>query len=282
MPGNKAVGITRHVEHFHSRLARKQLFCQHPAVHTRHDDIGKQEIKFSSEACGQFQGLFTVLCRQHTESAAFKKGLRQLSQGIGVLHQKNGFRAAQFFSGVGYRRIYYQLTHMLGEINLKGRTLPQRTVHPNIAVALLNDAVHRGKPQPRTFAPLLGGEKGFKDVRERSSVHARPRVGHRQYHVASNLGTRMVPGVGLVQLHIAGLDFEFAAHGHGVARVNCQVHDDLLDLALVGFHVAQLRIQRQRYFDVFSQQPRKHFFHIGSERVEVEDRGRQDLLSAER
>jgi len=70
-------------------------------------------------------------------------------------------------------------------------------------------------------------------------VHYRSRVGNRQHHVCSNLGTRMVPSVGLVKLHISGLDPQFARHGHGIARVNSQVQDDLLDLALVCFSHCQ-------------------------------------------
>src|SRR5258708_8258108 len=119
VPCNEAVRITRHVELLHSRLARRQLLCQAPAVHAGHHDIGKQEIKSSSETCRHFQGTFTALCRQHAESACFKKGLRKLSQRLGVLYQENGFRAAQFFFRVDYLLIRGRLTHMSREIDFK-------------------------------------------------------------------------------------------------------------------------------------------------------------------
>ncbi len=91
----------------------------------------------------------------------------------------------------------------------------------------------------------------------------------------------MVSRVRLVNLHVGGLDLQFPARGHRVTRVYSQVHDDLFDLALVGFHVAKFRIERQRHFDILAQQPRKHFFHIRGERVEAENSGSQDLLPAE-
>src|SRR5712671_5374296 len=205
VPCNKAVGIARHVEHLHSRLAWQQLLCQNAAVDAGHHHIGQQEIKSSSETSGHFQGSLTVLCRQHTESGRFKKGLRKFSQWLGVLHQKNGFRAAQIFSRVGYLLLRGRPTQMSWEINLKGRTVSRRTVHPNIAVALLHHAVHSRKPKPCTFATLLGGKERFEDMRKCCGVHSRSRVGNRQHHVCSHLGTRMVPSVGLVKLHISGL-----------------------------------------------------------------------------
>ena len=63
--------------------------------------------------------------------------------------------------------------------------------------------------------------------------------------------------------------------------VDGQVHDDLLDLALVCFHIAEGWIQNQGDFYVFTQELGKHFFHIGGETIEIEDGGRQDLLTAE-
>ncbi len=49
----------------------------------------------------------------------------------------------------------------------------------------------------------------------------------------------------------------------------------------IRFDVAKLRIQRQRYFNVLTQQPRKHAFHIGGQRIEIENSRRHNLLTTE-
>ena len=51
----------------------------------------------------------------------------------------------------------------------------------------------------------------------------------------------MRSGVVRVQLDVGGLDGQLAALRHRVAGVDRQVHDDLLDLAGIGFDRAELR-----------------------------------------
>jgi len=91
----------------------------------------------------------------------------------------------------------------------------------------------------------------------------------------------MVPGIGLVQLHVGGLNDQFAAVRHRVTRVYREIHDHLFDLALIRLDTAEVGIQRQRHLNVLAEESRKHLFHVGDQRVEVENGGGQDLLSAE-
>src|SRR5229473_185711 len=57
---NKTVGVTRHIKHPYSWLARHQLFCQNAAVHPGHHDIGQQEIESTAEARCDFQSFFSA------------------------------------------------------------------------------------------------------------------------------------------------------------------------------------------------------------------------------
>ncbi len=95
-------------------------------------------------------------------------------------------------------------------------------------------------------------------------------------------GTRDVaPGVGLVELHVRGLDGEPAALRHRVARVDDQVDDHLLELAGVRLHAVQARRRHHRQLDVLADQPAQHRLHGGHHRVQVEHLGLQHLLAAE-
>ena len=42
--GYKAIGVTGHVKHFHSRLTGGEAFAENPAIHSGHDDIGEQQV----------------------------------------------------------------------------------------------------------------------------------------------------------------------------------------------------------------------------------------------
>ena len=81
----------------------------------------------------------------------------------------------------------------------------------------------------------------------------------------------------------AGADREASARGHGVAGVDDQVHDDLLDLAGIDFHdVPGTGSRTVSQLDVRADQPPEHLFDLDHVSIEVEhDRG-QDLLAAER
>ena len=88
-------------------------------------------------------------------------------------------------------------------------------------------------------------------------------------------------GVDLVQLHVAGLDDELAPLGHGVARVDGQVGDDLLHLAGVGLHPPQPGVEDGDELDVLADEPPEHGLDTGHHRVEVQDAQLEDLLAAE-
>ena len=99
--------------------------------------------------------------------------------------------------------------------------------------------------QAGPFARLLGREEGLEDALARRGVHprcpcrssraGRSRPGRRR-------GARLAYAA---SSSTSGLDRELATVGHRVARVHREVHDDLLDLARIGVHLARAR-RRER------------------------------------
>src|SRR6266446_3583903 len=167
------------------------------------------------------------------------------------------------------------------KVDLKSRSLAQGAVYPNISVALLHDAVDGRESEARALSHALGGKERLEDMRDGLSVHASARVCNREHHVAPWLGTWMFPCVRMVQFYVGGSDLEFPARRHGIPGIHSQIHDHLLDLALVGFDISKLRIQSQGNVDILAQQARQHFFHVRHQRIQAQDRGCQYLLPAE-
>ena len=58
--------------------------------------------------------------------------------------------------------------------------------------------------------------------------------------VAPRRHGRMGRGVVFVEIDVGGLERQAAALRHGVARVHGEVQDDLLDLARIGLHRAEI------------------------------------------
>ncbi len=72
----------------------------------------------------------------------------------------------------------------------------------------------------------------------------------------------MLAGVSLIELGVRGFQSQLAAVGHGVAGIQGEVHDDLLDLPGIGFHRAQVTGGDGEDFNVFADQPPQHGVEI--------------------
>src|SRR6267143_533493 len=114
--------------------------------------------------------------------------------------------------------------------------------------------VSGGRSHARTLPLLLGSEKRFEDALARFEIHAYARVGNRQYRVAPGRNIGVEPAVRVVQLHHLGLDQQSPAAGHGVPRVQAQIHEHLLELNRIRFD----RIDRSSD-DFELDVPRDHF-----------------------
>jgi len=101
-------------------------------------------------------------------------------------------------------------------------------------------------------------------------IHSVPGVGDGQQHVGARLQGLSVD-VLLVHLGMRGFQGKLASLRHGVAGVDHQVHDDLLDLRGIGFHRARLRREHRFQLNVFADQALEHRIHRGDDVVEVQD-----------
>ena len=106
-------------------------------------------------------------------------------------------------------------------------------------------------------------------------------VGHDEHDVRAGLHRRVSGGVLLVDVDVARLDRQLPAVGHGVARVDGEVHDDLLELTRIGFDASQSGLQRRHQDDVLADQSPQHVVHLRDDGVEVEDPRLEHLLPAE-
>ena len=93
---------------------------------------------------------------------------------------------------------------------------------------------------------------------------------------------RLVVEGGVLELDVGCFNRHAPAIGHGVSRVDHEVHHDLLQLAAIGERERETGRQRQRDLDVLADQPAEHPGHVRDQAVHVERRGLQHLLTAER
>src|SRR5579862_4283000 len=124
------------------------------------------------------------------------------------------------------------------------------------SAVLPNDAVNRGEPETGAFAQFLGGEERLENAVDGGRVHSRSRVGDRKHHVVAGARERLVSTVFRVEDDKRGLDEQGATFGHGVASVDAEIHQHLLDLGGVGADQGERWSENGLDFDIAA----NHFF----------------------
>ena len=222
------------------RIQRPHPVRQFLAAHVRHDDIGEQQINVSDVALlFQAQGFDAIGRRQNRVTQPSQQRRRHLPQGGIVLHQQNGFRPARQIRRVQTLDGNLRRRFHLRQINLEGRAPARLAINADVAAALFDDAVTGGQSQTRSLADVLGGKKRLERVRLDFLAHSPAGVRDGQHHVVARFQFRITAHALLVERDVGGFQREFAAVGHGVARVHGQVHDDLFNLSGVRLHHLQ-------------------------------------------
>ena len=118
-------------------------------------------------------------------------------------------------------------------------------------------------------------KKGSKMPRPRLLVHAAARVRDRELDVGPGLHGHVARRVLLVELDVGGLDGELASLGHGVAGVDHEVHEHLLDLARVGQRQAEVGREHLHEVDVLAEDPPEHLLDPRGDLVQAQRHGLQ-------
>ena len=219
---------------------------------------------------------------EHGVSLTLQVLAGELAHGGFIFHQQDGFVAGRDLRDWD-RRLgsdEFSTGRDPRQIDLERRSPAGFAVHPDVAAALLDDAVNGGEAEAGAL-DSLGGEKRLEDMGLSFGIHAHAGVADGQHHVLARLRWGVQAGIAFVERDIGGLDGEFAALRHGIAGVDRQIHDDLFDLAGIGAHRAQFRARDHYQIDVFADQPGEQFEVFGDDGVQIEDLGSEHLLAAE-
>src|SRR5262249_32948394 len=151
-------------------------------------------------------------------------------------------------------------------------------INHDAAAALLDYTVGSRQAEPRAFAMFLGRKERLEDALLGLFIDAYSGIADGQHHVVAAGRIGMAFGIHGIESDVAGLDGQLAAARHGVARIDREIHYDLLDVRIVGPHGPELWIEVGLQGDVLSNQPAQHRPHVDYHRVYVENLHLEHLL----
>ena len=150
-----------------------------------------------------------------------------------------------------------------------------------MTAVLAHDAVHGGEPEPGAFALLFGREEGLEHARARRGVHTGAGIADGEEDIRARLGIDVLLGVRAVDLHLVRFDGEDAAVRHGIAGVDGEVQEHLVNLRRISTNRSQLRCQDRGELDLLSDQPAQHLVRVGDDLVQAQGPRLDRLPAAE-
>ena len=147
----------------------------------------------------------------------------------------------------------------------------------DVAAGLLDDAVHRGQAKPCPLADLLGGEERIENLVDDLRRDARAGVGDFDQHVVGGRHALVAIRRAFLRGDVGGAHRELAAIRHGVARVDREIDDHLLELGDVGLHRPQVAAEHGFQLNLLADQTAQQHVELGNHVIEIEHLGPQRL-----
>ena len=162
--------------------------------------------------------------------------------------------------------------------------MPKLAVDPDIATALLDDAVDGGQAKPGALADVLRGKEGLEDLVQHFARHPAAVVAQRHEHIASmpNVGFRMQPPVLRPQRDNRRFDAHLAASARGFTGIERQVDEHLVQLTDVGPDLGARCIEEESHVAILAHGPLQGRGNRAHDLIELHDFRAQQLPAAER
>src|SRR5690348_2622822 len=159
-------------------------------------------------------------------------------------------------------------------------SMPRLAVNVDESAVLLDDTIRRRQPHPATLAAVLRRKERLEDAFASFRIHAHSSVADGQDGISARRHVGIESAIGFVELGHLRLNSEPAAVRHGIAGVQTQIHEHLLDLRWISFQWVQVRAYNVK-LDILA----KHFVektgyaaHYG---IQIDGSGLQHLSPRE-
>ena len=188
---DRIVGVPRHEENPGLGMAPCDRSGEVRTVHSGQHDVRKEQV--------QARRVLMSAGHRFTWLGGFQHRVAVETQGLGddvsnprvILDQEHRLRSGRRWLNTAAHDWIYGLVHTR-QVDFEDASHADFAVDIDVAAALVDDAVHRGKPESGSLSHLLGRIDGFEDTRLGLRIHPAARVGDRENDVPTRLRRRMV------------------------------------------------------------------------------------------
>ena len=233
------------------RIALAQFLQQRRAVHLRHHHVRHHEIDLAVVPLELLQRLDAIAGFDHRVAARGQAAGVERAQPLLVLDQQDGAVAGEIGrrgalhivgrrdrAGHGGRRRFGKLRRLdvsapgmwRGRKMRKIVPLPSSELDIDEAAGLLDDAVDRRQAEAGALADILGREERLENLVHDVGAMPVPVSFDLDQHVIAERQTLVLVAGAFVRGDVGGAQREPAAVRHGVACIDREIDDDLLEL----------------------------------------------------
>jgi hypothetical protein len=280
--GQAFLAVAAGVDDFETVLFGLEDFGQFPSAHAvRQNEIAQEQVNFVFVRGPDFQGGLSGGGIEDFVAVAFEDVAHELEERGFVLDQQQGLGAADDFWRGGRQDGRFAFFVADGEIDLEGGAFLEAAGNLDPTLMLLDNALDGGQPQAGAAPPFLGGEKRLENAAQIFRGDAGPGIAEGEADELAWGGLGMEAGLGRVNMDGGGADQELAAFGHGVAGVDGQVDQNLLQHPRIGLDGWEARGKIHAQGNILAQNAAEHFADLVDDLVQVGHLQMEFVLAAE-
>src|ERR1700684_12595 len=203
------------------------------ARHLGHYDVHQEQRNFVRTLAEFADGFVAIMHKNKAVAEGAENLFGHVAHAVVIFGDQDKFVAAARRGVVrSARRV--GLTFTDRQMDVEGGARADFAVKLDEAAVLLHDAEDGVEAEASSLSNFLGGEKRLEDALHCGGVHACACVGDGELHPTTGTSVGVTAAIFFVEIEIARLDQEPGARGHGVARVEAEIHQHLLDLGRIG------------------------------------------------
>src|SRR6516225_6794600 len=200
------------------------------AIHTRHCHVCKDNLDLALVLLVQINGFRTFVRSKDPVTVGFQDDFAEMQNGFLVVHNKNQFALSRRQWSWPFFFLSSLASLQSRKINHELRSFIDLALYVDETTVAVDDPLGCGESEARPLSQFLGGEEWIEDHVYDLLRDPRSGILDGEYHIRARFEGWVCLRLLGTEEQVVPANCQAAAVGHGVARVDRQVYDNLVNL----------------------------------------------------